>query len=334
MKRERTVSAVSMIRALASLVMLVLMMLAGATLRATEAAVKEKYEEKFQKTESLAPDGKVYLGNVSGNVRIIVWNNNEVKIDAVKISKAGSFEKAKENAASVNIEIKRTDNQLDIQTEYPELQRKKSTLDVSVDYVLTVPARAGLTVNNVSGDIDAENAGGLIKLQAVSGNITVANCANGVLNAVSGNITLRGVAGDFKARTVSGSISIEKASGSLSAETVSGKVLAKDLSNAGSVDVNCASGNVFLEGGLNPKGRYSLETHSGDITVSVPESAAFDFTYWAFSGEYHSDFKIIMGSADKEKGSQREIRGQVNGGGADLTIKTFSGDINLKKQGK
>jgi DUF4097 and DUF4098 domain-containing protein YvlB len=333
-KLERIASRFTAIRVVVASTLLALAIVAVGAIPAAEASKKEKYEEAFHRTETLAPDGKVYLSNISGNVKILVWNRNEVKIDAVKVSEAGSLEKAKANAALVKIEINRKDSQLDIATKYPEGRWTKSTLSVSVDYILTIPAKAGVTVNNISGNVDAENMDGLVKLLAVSGNITAAKCTNnGVFNAVSGCINLRDMAGDVKARTVSGDISIERVAGSLNVETVSGKVDATDLSNVGSADINVHSGNILFDGALNPSGRYSLETHSGDITVSLPENAAFDFTCWTFSGDINSDFKAVVELSGKLKSSQHDIRGQVNGGGADLSVKTFSGDINLKKHG-
>ena len=46
---------------------------------------REKHEEKFEKTESLARDGKVEIRNVSGKVEVMTWDRNEVKIDALKV---------------------------------------------------------------------------------------------------------------------------------------------------------------------------------------------------------------------------------------------------------
>jgi len=333
MKPQRIACAVTIVRVLISSALLASLALLVGALPVAEAAKAEKYEESFQRAEMLAPDGKVQLINIAGDVKILVWNRAEVKIDAVKISRAGSVEKAKENATRVKIEIRRKDNQLTVETKYPEGRWTKNTSNVSVNYVLTLPSKAGATVSNISGSVDADNVGGLIKLMAVSGNIAVTgSTSNAVLEAVSGNITLRDVAGDVKASTVSGDILVERAAGSLTAESVSGKVTARDLAGTNSADVSSSSGNIFLEGGLNPAGSYTLESHSGDITVSVPGSAAFDFTAWTFSGEFFSDFKVATELTGRAKGLRHDIRGQVNGGGSDLTLKSFSGDINLEKR--
>ncbi|KPJ59529.1 MAG: hypothetical protein AMJ46_10980 [Latescibacteria bacterium DG_63] len=311
---------------LAALAVLILML----TVAAAETA-KEKYEEKFESTEKLSRDGKVYLSNISGNVRILTWKKSEVKIDALKVSRAGSMEEAKERAALVKIEVKGGDDQLEIRTEYPKRRTKKS-LNVSVEYTLTIPDRAEAMVKNVSGNIDAENLGGLAKLETVSGNVTVDGVAEGgVFGAVSGNVNLRNVGGDVDAQTVSGNISLEKVSGRVDAETVSGGVKVKNLSGVKSADIEVHSGTIVFEGALNRDGRYFFQTHSGNITLHLPKDSDFDFNFRSFSGNIHSEFKVIAELQGKLKQLKRDVYGKVGGGGADVTVNTFSGDVRLKK---
>ena len=75
-----------------------LALIVGVALVAIPAAAREKYEEKFEKTETLAKDGKVYLSNISGDNVIKTWKENQVKILALKVSQASTAAKAKENA--------------------------------------------------------------------------------------------------------------------------------------------------------------------------------------------------------------------------------------------
>lgn len=296
-----------------------------------------KFEEKFQQTEKLALDGKVYLQNISGNIKVLTWNKEEVNIDALKISKAGTLEKAKENAALVKIEVSRNDGRLEILTKYPEgsSRHEHGSLNVSVTYNLTVPAKAEVEIRDVSGDVSGENIGGYAKLESVSGDVVIVKAAKGgVFNTVSGDVSASDISGDLKIKAVSGDIKLTRAAGSVNAETVSGDVEIKGLSGAKSVDINVLSGDVTFDGVLEKEGRYTFQSHSGDITVTLPESAAFDFSCKSFSGDISSDFKVIvemMGSL-KHGHARPEIRGQVNGGGPDLSLTTFSGDINLKKR--
>ena len=122
------------------------------------AADKQKYEEKFEKTESIARDGKVEVRNVSGDVEVKTWDRNEVKIDALKISKASTMEKAKEYAQKVKIEVFKENGILKIETKYPKPSIKG--LSVSIHYTLMIPSQAAIKGKSVSGDVTLENIGG------------------------------------------------------------------------------------------------------------------------------------------------------------------------------
>jgi hypothetical protein len=98
-----------------------------------ESGIREKYEEKFERTVKLAKDGHVSLNNISGSIEVKSWNKGEVKIDALKTSKASSLSAAKENAAEVKIVVQKEGDTLRIKTEYPKkrgFRRKKSSVSV------------------------------------------------------------------------------------------------------------------------------------------------------------------------------------------------------------
>lgn len=291
---------------------------------------KDKYEEKFEKTEALAKDGKVYLGNISGVVVVKTWDKEEVRIEALKISEASSGEKAKENCAQVTIEITREGGVLRIDTKYPKQQKfwGGDSINVSVDYKLWVPSGASVEVQSVSGDVDLESLGGAIKAKVVSGSIALRKAASGAdLNTVSGDLTVEDVAGNVYLKTVSGSIEAARVKGAIEAESVSGGIKMSEVSGASAVNAKTVSGDVDYRGGLEAKGRYSLKSHSGNVTMFLPANAAFSFDAETFSGVVDSDFKIDVSG----KISPREVHGTVNGGGAEVLLSTFSGSVDLKK---
>jgi hypothetical protein len=291
------------------------------------AVADEKYEEKFDKTETIALDGKVTLSNISGDVVVKTWDKGEVKIEGVKLSKAVSLDKAKENAAQVTIEVTKSDGGVQIKAKYPEGIGHRH-LNVSVNFTLTIPAKGGLDAKTVSGDVKVEKIGGALKAGSVSGNVTVLGAAKGVdANTVSGDVTVSDVTGDVYIKSVSGNTKAERVIGSIEAETVSGDVKLWNISEAKTVSAKALSGNVTYEGKLNKEGRYTFKAHSGDIEVTVPAESAFEFSAQTFSGDISTDFKVEVTG----KISKKEVHGTVNGGGADLQLKAFSGNVYLKK---
>jgi len=288
---------------------------------------KEKYEEKFEKSVALAKDGKVILKNISGDIEVKSWDKNEVKINALKISRASSLAQAEENAKKVEIEVLKEDNVLRISTKYPKSPFR--SLNVSIDYNLLIPAEAAIKIKSVSGDVSLTEIGGSVETDTVSGDIEVSGASKGVeCKAVSGDLTMTDISGSLYLKAVSGDIDLRRIKGSVEAETVSGEIDLKNISEAQTVRAKSLSGEVTYDGRLKADGKYELKSHSGDIRMIIPAESAFDFEAETFSGSIDSEFAIVVSG----KISRKEIRGSVNGGGADIKLSTFSGDISLEKK--
>ena len=306
---------------------------------------KVKHEEKFEKTESLARDGKVEIRNVSGDVEVKTWDRDEVKIDALKTSRASSMEKAKENASKVKIEVTREDGVLKVWTKYPKPSIKN--LSVSVNYKVMIPSQAMIKARSVSGDVTLEKIGGKATSETTSGDVTVMGARNGanaetvsgdvkvsdVENGVycktaSGNVDAKNITGNADLNCVSGDVSAENIRGAVEADTVSGNVKLMGISDADVVKGKTMSGSTIYYGDINSNGRYSLEAHSGKVEMTIPSGSAFDLTASTFSGTIKTEFKVMMSG----KLSKKKISGSVNGGGADVKLKTFSGNVYLKKK--
>jgi len=294
-------------------------------------AAEQKYEEKFAKTEALAKNGKLYLSNVSGQIDIAVWKEAQVKIEAVKISKADTLEKAKENAAKVTIEVTKDGDTVRVETKYPKQVGGfwgGNDIRVSVDYRVWVPEQAGVELKSVSGDVTVAPLGGPAKVDSVSGNVKLLGAAGADVKLVSGDLVIENVAGDTFIKAVSGNINASRLKGSVEADAVSGDIDLNDVSGAKSVDVKTVSGNVTYVGSLEAGGRYELKTHSGDVRMTLPADSGFDFEANTFSGDIDSAFEITPSG----KISPREIRGTVGKGGATVVLKSFSGNVDLKKK--
>jgi hypothetical protein len=311
----------------------------------TSSFAKEKYEEKFEKTVALAKDGKVYLKNLAGDIDVKTWDRGEVKIDALKISKHSSMDKAKEYAGLVKITVTEEGRTLSIKTEYPKKGPKG--MSVSVNFNLTIPSGATADINSVSGDLTLANIGGAAKAETVSGDVTlekvagtlkgkttsgdvtVTDAAKGAYaKSVSGNVRVDNVNGDAELYTVSGTIKAGSVKGSITAENTSGDVNLTDVTDAKAIKAKTLSGDVDYVGVIYNDGSYNFKSHSGDVNLAIPSDAAFDLEAKTFSGSIDSDFEITLIG----KISKKQLKGSVNGGGATLEVKTFSGDVHIKKK--
>ncbi|GAG43436.1 unnamed protein product, partial [marine sediment metagenome] len=116
--------------------------------------------------------------------------------------------------------------------------------------------------------------------------------------------------------------------GSVEAESVSGTIELNEITNAKDIDLKTLSGSVRYDGKILSDGRYKLKSHSGNVTIMIPTDIGFDLEARTFSGSIKSEFEITISG----KMSRKSIKGTFSGGGAELNLKTFSGNIYLKKK--
>ncbi|MCP2604498.1 DUF4097 domain-containing protein, partial [Candidatus Aminicenantes bacterium AC-708-M15] len=254
------------------------------------------------------------------------WDKEEVKIKALKISKASTHSKAKENAEEVKIKVSKEDNTLLIETEYPKYVFR--SINVSVNYNLMVPSKVKIRIKSVSGNITLEKTGGEVRAQTVSGDIIVEGARTRVeCKAVSGDVVIKNTEGEINLKTISGDIEVMNVMGSVEADCVSGDIEIEN-SKVERIKAKTISGSITYRGEILPKGEYLLNSHSGNVRMEIPSDSAFDLEASTFSGKIKSEFEITVSGEI----SKRKITGSVNGGGADIDLSSFSGNIILKKR--
>jgi DUF4097 and DUF4098 domain-containing protein YvlB len=190
----------------------------------------DELTEEFHQSYPLSPTGRVSVANINGDVHINVWDQNSVKVDAVK--RAYSQQRLSE----VTIDVTNTADSVQIKTKYPENQnygRNREDSAASVEYTLTVPRRASLEgaelvngsldVDGIQGDVEASLVNGTVKASRLGGEVKISTVNGGVeanlaaldgakgvtLNSVNGSIVLvvpSGASADVKASTLHGAI--------------------------------------------------------------------------------------------------------------------------------
>jgi len=169
-----------------------------------------------------------------------------------------------------------------------------------------------IDIGDVGGEANVSTSGGDIKVKKVSGKAS--------LHTSGGNIDLGGASGDVKAKTSGGDLRLEDVSGSIDAATSGGDVTA-ELRPSG-------------------KGRSTLASSGGTITLYVPETAKatiealirLDGRWKSRRDRYEvrSDFKADKYEKDEDEG---EVRATyiLNGGGEDIELRTVNSDIKILK---
>lgn len=215
-------------------------------------------EREFHQTYDLAPNGMVGLYNNSGNIRITTWNENRVKVDAVKHGRRD------EDFARVQIEVSAKPDRIEVRVVYPTGVNWRGG-GVSVDFDVKVPATSAISpVNTTSGDITVTGKIERVIARATSGNISVTDVNDTAsLTTTSGNVTAKRVSGELRANASSGELILSEAGSRLVAQTASGSIHASDVRDDATAIVS--SGDVRLE---KIGGRAVAKASSGTVTIN------------------------------------------------------------------
>jgi DUF4097 and DUF4098 domain-containing protein YvlB len=140
--------------------------------------------EEFHQTYPLAANGRVDLSNINGAVHITAWDQNQVKVDAVKRADDADGLKRME------IRVDAHSDALVIETKYHQDDDNwgRGNHMSEVEYTLTVPRTSRLDeIKLINGGLDVTGVNGEVR----------ASCINGKLVA-------KGLAGDSKLSTING----------------------------------------------------------------------------------------------------------------------------------
>jgi DUF4097 and DUF4098 domain-containing protein YvlB len=204
-----------------------------------QASDRGSFTEEFHKVYPLSAQGHIEIENVNGPVHISGWDRDEVKVDAVK--SAGS----KERLDEARIEVRASQDDVTIRTEYPDHDRtfnfgngEERHNPARVEYTITVPRRARLEkIDLVNGKLDIQDVAGEVRASCVNGRIQARN--------LQGSVQLETVNGELEAsidQLPSSEVKLSSVNGTL-------RVTLPSDANA-EVKASTVSGNISNEYGL------------------------------------------------------------------------------------
>lgn len=194
----------------------------------------QELTEEFHQTYPLNATGRVSVENINGGVHISVWDQNMVKVDAVKRAYK------KERLDEAKVDVSTTADSVRIKTEYPDRNQTFSSGErrynnpAEVEYTLTIPRKARIdSADLVNGSLEIEGAEGDVK----------AACVNGQIKA-------RGLTGDVKLSTVNGGV----------------EATITRLEESKSTSLNSVNGSIVLTIPSDSNAQVKASTIHGSIT--------------------------------------------------------------------
>ncbi len=175
----------------------------------------ELLREEFHQTYPLSAQGRVSVNNINGSVRVVAWDRNEVKVDAVKSAYR------RDRLDETKIAVRSDANAFHVETDYPQVSHQtfndgegRYNNPATVEYTLTVPRGAR---------IDS-------------------------IELINGNLDIDGITGDVKASSINGRVSAHELMGEVKLSTINGKVEAMfgRLNETKAISLGSVNGQVSL----------------------------------------------------------------------------------------
>ncbi len=142
-----------------------------------------------------------------------------------------------------------------------------------------------------------------------------------------------------------GGIEVEHVDGEIDAENLNGRITLKNV--AGSVVAHSLNGAVSaILDRVDAAKPSSFSTLNGDIDVTLPDNLRANVRMKTDNGAIYSDFDVKLETgarlAENDAGQRsngkyhirfdRTLRGTINGGGPELQLTTFNGQIFIRKR--
>ena len=84
---------------------------------------------------------------------------------------------------------------------------------------------------------------------------------------------------------------------------------------------------------INQKASIDIRTTNGEIDVTLPENTSANLELSSWNGDIYTNFDLKRPDKDGLISiSDRNIKGAINGGGVDITLKSTNGTIYLRKK--
>ena len=275
-------------------------------------------QSPIDESRPLAADGRVTIENMKGRVTVRTWDQPRVRI-------TGSLGEGVEK-----LDIDGGNQALSIHVRYPEtggwFSRDRSGPTM---LEVTLPARASVSVEGVSADIDVAGTGGRrLQLESVSGDVLVraARADEVRLESVSGDVDAEVESRDIGVESVSGNVrAVGRISGRVALSAVSGDI-ALSSATVERLTVESVSGDAKLDTGLAAGGSIDAESVSGDLTLTVPADSSARLRVESFSGSIRSPVGRVE---TEEYGPGSHLDARLGAGNGEIRIETFSGDASI-----
>lgn len=281
--------------------------IAALLLSAGSAGAQTKVDKgmKFEKTASF----RVY--SLAGTIRIIGWNRDSLHVRG-SIAKGDEFHMGG-SPSGAKMFVENSD--------------ERNPRDAIIE--VFAPVRSKIWVKTASGSVTVSSFLGGLDIYTVSGAITVSGNPDDMnAEAIDGNIRISGSPRFVRAKSASGRVEFTGNCDDATLSTVSGGVTV-ERSVFERARIESVTGAIRFEGAVSPGGTTVFDTHSGTTDITMARNADVDISLVTIAGKI-SNTLTSSRPIPGRYGRGGELTTTSGGGGAQLTAKSFKGNITLK----
>lgn len=295
---------------------------------AVSAALAVTPMQNTDTTFAVDPSLRLDVSTYAGDISVRTWDRNEVRLRAEHSRRDRMVVERTETEVRIRpASWARWAEDFEVAFERDEVRvhQESPRMPSIVDLELTVPATMALDLGGPFTDVTVEGSRAEIAIQVKEGDVVVRGGAGRVnVRAVEGDVTIEGATATVRAITLDGDVTLENVTGDVTVETTDGEIQLDDV-RATNIEAYTVDGDIWFAGPIAAQGLYSFLTHDGDITLHLPRDVSARVMLATLDGEFTTDFRVSL----PERHAGRRVNFTLGGGGGQIEIETFDGDVDL-----
>ena len=243
----------------------------------------------------------VSLNNQYGSIRVKAGVPHQIAVSALL------------HSDKVEVDESRSGNRINLVSHVlPGSDQASAT----VEYEMTVPPDASLTLHSGDGLIHVENIHGDLMMEGNNAPIEVLECGDGHIHI----------------RTLDGKVSLTNVhNGHIEVGSMGGDVVLSGVDGP-FVKVNSNSGRIQYDGDFADSGIYDFSSYTGNIEALAPPTASIDVLARSNNGLVQSDFSLEPKHTPFAAKVGSAFAGTLGKAASSVNLFSFSGKIHLKKR--
>lgn len=300
------------------------------------ASVEAK-EYTFDYHRVVKPDGEISLDltYLEGDLTVVGNDFGELVVEATKKVHAVSMDEAEVIQGYIEIRFREDGDKVVVTANYLKMRdRGKSFWKKllgdggsdsfgEIDWKISVPDDCNVIVTNTRGDMNIGHIRGDVAIRS--------SAADLVLSSIEGDVHIENGSGSTVGDLLFGNVEVRQPQGTIDLQWIEGDVRIKSSSagikvgqERGSIDLTTSTGSVKIRTSLDSSREFFVETESGDINLTIPESASGRLDIWSESGEIKTEMPVTI-----ESMTRKQVVGEFGFGGVRVSLNSISGDVTV-----